>query len=317
MSAQVHPAGSKPLPTGMELMSGPITSGGLTRQQKEIEFVFNNIETRIQSLAADEGFQTYKALLFSTCVFSAMIGVTLILYGFHTTFFFERYDGNIPAIVFGAMFCCPIFYWVYYLFLPDKEQKRQRRKLAAERIDRRKPTLFNQLVEEARLATEPPPRKVRILAHIRKHDYPVLATTMEELNDFITGQCGLAVERQLLRYNDVDLEIIPHEKLDVYYGLDDNARVYVYNKGGFFTNNSPLKKVRVDYMKMNEEFSVSNMDDMDSLGSASRKSFNQGGSRQSLSNKTSMSGGLKSALSTSMKSEKKEGRPAGANSVSW
>ena len=307
MSAAVHP---RPLPTGMELMSGPITSGGVTRQQKEIEFVIDNIDGRLGSLKMDEKFQTYKALLFSVCVFSAMGGVTLILFGLHTTFFFNKYSGNVPALIFGGIFCSPMLYWFYYLFIPNKEEKRRRRKLQMDRMDRRKPTLFNQLVEEAKKATEPPPRRIRVLAHIRKHDYPIVASTMQELAEAIANQCGLAIERQLLRFNDNDLEIHLDKKLDVYYGLDDNSRVFVYNKGGFFTNDSPLKKARVaDIMHMNDDLEKG----PDGGGGGGRPSFNKGSSKNSFNSSIN---GLKSAMSDtdrreSFGSEKKKGN------ISW
>jgi hypothetical protein len=52
-----------------------------------------------------------------------------------------------------------------YICWPVKAERRKRRKMAREHRDRRKPTLFNQLAEEARNAREPPSYKV---AHFRK-----------------------------------------------------------------------------------------------------------------------------------------------------
>lgn len=288
MSASV-----RPLPTGHELMSGPITSGAMTRQEKEIWFVMDNIDKRLKSLKNDEGFQTYKWVLFSICVVSAMVGVTLILFGLHLTFFFERYKGNTVAVVFGGIFCSPSLYWFYYVFVPSKEEKRKRKRIYIDRRDRQKPTLFNQLVEEARKFTEPPPRRIRVIAHIRKHDYPIVASTMQELADAIYNQSGIAVERQLLRYNDADLEVHLEEKLDVYYGLDDNAKIFVYNKGGYFTAESPLKKARpsTDMMRMNEVIE-------DGPG---RASFSGGGNRPNSSQqagKSSMKTSIKGVMST-------------------
>ena len=124
---------------------------------------------------------------------------------------------------------------------------------------------------------------------------------MEELCDAITNQCGLAVERQLLRHNDVDLEIHLDKKLDVYYGLDDNARIYVYNKGGFFTNDSPLKKARtVDMMSMNETMETGETGNSGRFSFSGRQSFNNsnGNSNNKSKSKTSFSG-LKSAMADS------------------
>lgn len=286
----------RPLPTGNELMSGPIVDGGLTRQEKEIMFVMDNIDKRIKSLKNDEQFQTYKWTIFSIAVFLAMGGVTLILFGLHLTFFFEKYDDNMVAVVFGAIMCCPVFYWFYYVFLPSKEEKRRRRRIYIDRKDRRKPTLFNQLVEEAKAHTEPPPRRIRLIAHIRKHDYPIVGTTMGDFADAVANQSGIAIERQLLRFNDTDLEIHVDEKLDEFYGLDDNDRIYVYNKGGYFTNNSPLKKARVDIMHMNEftDDARTNVGSRGGTAGGSRPSFSQGGRGSTIGNSMN---GLKSAFS--------------------
>jgi cytochrome oxidase Cu insertion factor (SCO1/SenC/PrrC family) len=94
---------------------------------------------------------------------------------------------------------------------------------------------------------------VRILAHIRKHDYPIVCSTMRELTDGITDECGLAIERQLLRFNDQDLELHLNEKVDEYYGMQHNDRVYVYNKGGYYTKTSPLKHERVSILQRLQE----------------------------------------------------------------
>mmetsp|Transcript_4974 Transcript_4974/g.8106 ORF Transcript_4974/g.8106 Transcript_4974/m.8106 type:complete len:374 (+) Transcript_4974:108-1229(+) len=328
---------SRPLPTGNELMSGPIKEGGPTRQEKEIEFVMGNIEDRLTSLKNDENFTVKKWLLFSLSCFSLMGGVTLILFGFHMTFFFEKYDDNIVAVVFGSIFCTPVFYWFYWVFIPNKKEVKRRMKIHVDRADRRKPTLFNSLVEDARKATEPPVKRIRILAHIRKHDYPIVASTMLELCTAIQNQCGLAVERQLLRHNDVDLDIHLDKKLDVYYNLEDNSRVYVYNKGGYFTADSPLKKAKtMDLLKKLQaeegEKSDGGGGPPGSRGSTAggrtslndgRSSMNDGRSSMNDSSTPRKSGnssmnGLKSAMSDSnRKSLGEDGRPSTKGKISW
>jgi len=253
MSAKVHPLPFT-LPTGNELMSGPITTGGLTRQEKEIQYVMQNVENRLTHLKEDELFQTYKAQLFFCSLFIAIAGAVLILFGLHLTVFFQHLqDINIPAIVFGSLMFTPLMYWFYYVFIPDKEEQIKRRLIHKHRHNRRKPTLFNQMIKEANKATAPEPKMVRILAHIRKHDYPIVCSTMRELTDGITDECGLAIERQLLRFNDQDLELHLNEKVDEYYGMQHNDRVYVYNKGGYYTKTSPLKHERVSILQRLQE----------------------------------------------------------------
>lgn len=264
----------------------------------------DNIETRLKSLQNDEKFQTYKWFLFALSVLSAMVGVTLILFGLHLTFFFERFKGNTVAIVFGAIFCSPVLYWFYYVFIPNRAERRKRKRIHIDRQDRRKPTLFNQLVEEARKFTEPPPRRIRVIAHIRKHDYPIVACTMQELMEAIANQSGIAIERQLLRYNDTDIEIHLNEKLDEFYGLDDNAKIFVYNKGGYFTADSPLKKARPgpDMMRMNDVMENGEAQPVPGRVSFSAKNNTGRPSMSQEPGRASMNGGsgapLKSAMSS-------------------
>ena len=52
---------------------------------------------------------------------------------------------------------------------------------------------------------------------------------------------GLSVERQLIRFRDEDLEI-PDLKVKLEdCGITDGDILYIYNRGGYFTKNSPLK----------------------------------------------------------------------------
>jgi hypothetical protein len=176
-------------------------------------------------------------------LFSAMIGLMLILFGLGQTVFFETYDFNFIPIIFSFFFFLPCGFWVYYLCTPDKKEAEERRRIFIERRNRRKPTLFNELVENAKKANEPPPKKIRVLAHVRKKDYPIIACTMKDFCELVENATGLPIERQLLRFNDEDI-IIKHlnMKLEDDFGVRENNRIYVYNKGGYFTRDSPIKK---------------------------------------------------------------------------
>lgn len=167
----VHIPHLLPSTLGNELMSGPITTGGLTRQEKEIQYVMQNVENRLTHLKEDELFQTYKAQLFFCSLFIAIAGAVLILFGLHLTVFFQHLqDINIPAIVFGSLMFTPLMYWFYYVFIPDKEEQVKRRLIHKHRHNRRKPTLFNQMIKEANVRV--PHRKVspKCLS-IYLHDY--------------------------------------------------------------------------------------------------------------------------------------------------
>jgi hypothetical protein len=186
--AKVHPYD---LPTGEQLMSTPIVSGGLTRREKEIEFLQTNIQNRLTSLEEDESFETYKVFLFMFGVLSACVGVTLILFGLHLTPIFEKFqDDNIPALVFGGIFLIPLFLWFVFMFLPGRKERFKRKRIHRARRERRKPTLFNDMVNDAKRAAEPPPRKIKTLAHVRKHDYPIVASTWKEFCEALENATG-------------------------------------------------------------------------------------------------------------------------------
>lgn len=239
MSAKVYP-----LPTGAELMSGPIVSGGETRKEKEINFLMQNVENRLTSLKIDVTYETYKVITFFGGLLSAIFGIMLVCLGFHVTPLFNKYQNdNIAAIFFGCCFCVPIIYWFVFVFLPKDKEKAKRRKIHRDRRERRKPTLFNEMVDEAKKKATPPPRKIKVLAHVRKHDYPITCSTWKEFCELLENATGLPVERQLIRYQDEDLEINLAMKLDEPpYNLDNGYRLHIYNKGGFFTEDAPIKQ---------------------------------------------------------------------------
>jgi hypothetical protein len=229
------------LPTGAELMSTPIPElepdppqqKKMTKMEEEIEWVMENIANRISALRIDESFELHKWLIFSFGIFSSMMGLTLLFYGLHYSIFFERYDGNIIAIVFSGFFFLPLLFWFKFIFFPSPRQERMRHRMRFDRRERRKKTFFNDMVEEARKANEDPPRKIRVFAHIRKHDIPIVATNWREFCELLENHAGIPVERQLIRFNDIDLSIDLRKNLfDREYGLNDGSRLYIYNKGG-------------------------------------------------------------------------------------
>jgi hypothetical protein len=174
---------------------------------------------------------------------SGAIGAVLLLYGLRITLLFASYPGyDYIAIVFGGIFSIPVLVWLRYMFLPNHADRIRRKKISYERKERRKPSLFNEMVDHAKKATEPPPRKIRVFAHFRKKDFPIVASTMKDFCEALEHQTALPIERQLLRFQDEDLNIDLTKKLDLHYGLDNGSRVYVYNRGGYRTHDSPVKK---------------------------------------------------------------------------
>jgi len=51
------------LPTGLELMSRPIVDPGLSRKDREILFVIENVQSRLNELVPDSRFQLVKGII--------------------------------------------------------------------------------------------------------------------------------------------------------------------------------------------------------------------------------------------------------------
>jgi hypothetical protein len=278
MAAKVHPVGSFPaeisvpsshliddspfhfadeekpyvLPTGDELMSRPIKEGGQSRFEQEIDFVINNVKTRLDTLYMDQMFETGKWKFFMFALICAMIGLVLVFYGFHLTILFDNQQDNptdYVGVAFGCVFFIPMLWFFSYLCFPNKQQYTIRKKIKKERRERRKPTAFNTMVAEAEKATEPPPRLIKVIARFRKKDWTIIGSTWKDFCEEFERQTGLPIERQLIRYNDEDLQIDLAKKMDADYGLDNFSKVFIYNKGGLFTQNDPR---RLQYEEIHE-----------------------------------------------------------------
>eukprot|EP00597_Dinobryon_sp_UTEXLB2267_P000590 CAMPEP_0170066052 /NCGR_PEP_ID=MMETSP0019_2-20121128/5891_1 /TAXON_ID=98059 /ORGANISM="Dinobryon sp., Strain UTEXLB2267" /LENGTH=200 /DNA_ID=CAMNT_0010273039 /DNA_START=383 /DNA_END=985 /DNA_ORIENTATION=+ len=134
--------------------------------------------------------------------------------------------------------------------------------------ERKKPTFFNQMVKEAAIHAEPPVRILHVIAHIRKKDYQIHCSTWGQFCEEVQKSTGLPIERQLIRFKDEDLLITDlTKKLDVDYGIDDGDRLFVYNRGGFFTKDSPLIKQHNEIVAMSI-INNSKQDSSSSLNSA-------------------------------------------------
>lgn len=260
MSAQVHPLDDETddqlfgRVSTLEEKKAKILSGAnskldedaqkqLTKMEEEIAWVMENIEGRMRALRTDEVFELHKWLLFSLATLSGLVGATFILRGLAITPLFDRYHFQIGFLVASAPWFIPVCIWFKYLWFPPSEEKKKRHRMRWDRRDRRKKNFFNDLVEDARKANEDPPRKIRILAHIRKHDIPIVCTTWRQFCEILENNAGIPIERQLIRYKDDDLNIDLRKNLyDPEYGLTDNNRLHIYCKGGYFTQQSPIRK---------------------------------------------------------------------------
>lgn len=233
-----------PQPTGNELMSGPISSGVVTRKQKELTYVLTNVTKRLEAVALEDNLHRTRRKYFLVCLIFGVGGMMLLFLGTRTTILFSYYSGNYDpvALAFGGLFCLPMVIFILTIICPNREQRSKLKIIKVERKERNKESLFNDLVEKAKKHAEPPPRKIKVFAVFRKKEYPIVGSTMKDFCEALEHQTGLSIERQLIRYLDQDLEIHLTHRLDEHYKLDNGARLFIYNKGGFLTADSALKQ---------------------------------------------------------------------------
>ncbi len=217
---------------------------GKSKMDEEINWVMDSIAGRISALKTDEIYEKHKWMLFSMATLSAIVGSTFLMRGLALTPLFDRLHFNIVWISFSGPFYIPYMIWFKFLFFPESEESKKRHRMRWDRQSRRKKNFFNDLVEDARKANADPPRKIRVLAHIRK---------------ILENNAGIPIERQLIRYREDNLVIDLRKNLfDREYGLIDGCRLHVYCKGGFTTQDSPIRKqwdqIRFEENKMAFEF---------------------------------------------------------------
>ena len=211
------------LPTGLELMSRPIVDPGLSRKDREILFVIENVQSRLDELVPDSRFQMVKGVLFVyslICVFlysliqpsgtwfvigvlSAVVGMVIIFAGLGYTHVFERNKFNLGVVIFGGAFGLPLFTWFIYVFVSPLLCRRiadARRIIHTKRKERKKPTLFNDMVQAAQDFTKPPIKYIRIVVLFKKKEYFFNVSTLEDLQQKFYEETGLAPHRQLIKY---------------------------------------------------------------------------------------------------------------------
>lgn len=203
-----------------------------------------DINKRLAALKAEEAFETYKVSYFTAALLFAMAGTLMILVGTSSTVLFAAEPYNPTLIAFGGLFCVPMLIWTKLMWWPSKPERMRRRLLRNERKSSKGPAVkvFDKITESARKFAEPPPRRIKVVANVRKKDIPVVASTWKSFCEEIEHQTGLPIERQIVKFRDEELKIDLKLKMDEDYGLDTGDRLFIYNRGGFTTSNSPIRK---------------------------------------------------------------------------
>ena len=217
------------LPTGAELMSGPIPKPAMSRQEKEIAFVVNNIFIRLKKGELEEQYEVRKGCFFCWGGLSALVAVFLILQGMSETVLFSSQQQNMTEVAIGCCLFIPILLWAFYILCPWKEERARRETIKEQVRERKDPTLFNSMVDKARESSKPPVIKVKIIAKLRKVDYAITAHNMKEFQELLEVKTGLPVARQLIKYQDEVLEFRPEQRLQEDMHFANNTRFFIYN----------------------------------------------------------------------------------------
>lgn len=225
------------LPSGLELMSRPIVDPGATVKERELQFVLSTVSGRLYELTFDERFELRKGIYFIFGFLSSIIGVILILAGLHLTVFFEHLPFSIVTIVFGGVFMLPMLFWMFFVFIypyvwwPEWHRRKQMHGL---RKERKKPSLFNEMVGAAQEHAKPPIKLMRVKACFRANYYPLNVSDLRDFCNKLEQEIGLPAHQQLVKYKGVEI-FDPDLRLDDGYHIEPNDVIHVYNKGGFLT----------------------------------------------------------------------------------
>lgn len=230
------------LPTGDQLMSAPMFDASLSRKEKEKRFVIANVEKNLADLVFYTNYQAYKAYLFMVALLCGIIGSVLIMMGISYSVFFMEMPFDPVKIGIGSLLCVPFLCWFVWLFIPTKNMHNEREKMHELKAERVRPTLFNEMVEKASNMSKPPVKKIRVFASFRQPvtsagrrvDFSIVCATLEEFQEEVYKETGLAPFRQLIKYKGNEI-YIPELRLDDGYNIRPDDTLYIWNKGGYLT----------------------------------------------------------------------------------
>lgn len=174
---------------------------------------------------------------------STLVSVVLFLYGFELTPVFQGMGGSWPAVYAAGVFTIPLFYWFLTLYiLPHvcccieryKKEKEKRNEMHRLRRERKKKSLFNDMLKEAEEKSKPPIKKITVVAKMYLSYYRVRVATLEDFQIELAKLTGLEPHRQLIKLKGKEIHF-PELRLDDGYGINEYDELEVFNKGGYLT----------------------------------------------------------------------------------
>ena len=127
----------------------------MTRAEKEMIFIVKNIADRLHHLSPEAKYEITKGLCGVASFLSLILATVFILKGFSLTVIFASDDPDMNFVIAGAAFGAPSVVWFTYIFIipyiPCESCKKlnQRQSILEQRAERKKPSLFNEMVAQA------------------------------------------------------------------------------------------------------------------------------------------------------------------------
>lgn len=232
----------------------------MSRAEKEMVFIVKNIADRLGNLAPEAKYEITKGICGIFTFLSLVLGTVLVLKGFSLTVIFASDDPDMNFVIAGAAFAAPCVVWFTYIFIlpyipcgPCRRIREKRRFILEQRGERKKPSLFNEMVADANEHSKPPIIRTPLFATFRKKEYKVVCHTMEEFQEIFYFKTGVPPDRQLIKLREPDgssevFEFKPEEFiLDLdNRGVRKNTMFWIYTKGGYENDVMSKPELRMD-----------------------------------------------------------------------
>jgi hypothetical protein len=102
-----------------------------TTPQREV--IIKGADQEMMDYRQEEAFNLRRSRLFYLCFFTSMFGVVLMLYALSATVLFEKYDENPLAFYCSFVLFVPGMVWIIYVYLPCKQERERRKRMARAR----------------------------------------------------------------------------------------------------------------------------------------------------------------------------------------
>lgn len=210
---------------------------------REREILIERAEEKISEAKESAGWSYHKYFAFVAAFFGSIIGTFMILFGLAKTVLFETFNQNYALAGCGGIFFTPWLYFIYLMFCAGRNERLRRKRINDQQRTRKKPSLFNNLLDEAenQRKNDTKPNLIQLIAVIRggngqpQQKYSYAVTTLRTFCEFVEHDTGLPIHRQKILYKGHELiEYDMHMAED--YQLPRNSELHIFNRGKYMTD---------------------------------------------------------------------------------